>query len=252
MDDFLYGINTVFEALSGTGRKPLELFLSRDVRSPRIDELQALAKQQVVPIRARERRDLDRLAGHGHHQGVLLRIEPFAYTDLDDLLQIWRASNRPAFFLLLDSITDPHNFGAILRSAEVAGCQGVIVASDRACPVTPVVEKTAAGALAHLPLCQVVNLSRTLEQLKEAGIWCYGLAGDEGSQPLFTTDLSGNIALVVGSEGEGMRPNIRKHCDGLLAIPMHGNLSSLNASVAAGIALFEVVRQGAAVFSQEQ
>jgi len=244
MSDFLYGINTVFEAFSGSGRKPQELFLARDARSSRLDELQELAKQQAVPIRSRDRRDLDRLAGHAHHQGVLLRIEPFAYSDLDDLLNAWRASGRSAFFLLLDGITDPHNFGAILRSAEVAGCHGVIVASDRACPVTPVVEKTAAGALAHLLLCQVTNLSRTLEELKKEGVWCYGLAGDEGSQPLFRADLTGNIALVVGSEGEGLRHNIRRHCDGLLAIPMHGQVSSLNASVAAGVALFEVVRQG--------
>jgi 23S rRNA (guanosine2251-2'-O)-methyltransferase len=109
--------------------------------------------------------------------------------------------------------------------------------------VTPVVEKTAAGALSHLPLCQVTNLARTLEELKSAGIWCYGLAGDPGSTPLYSARLVGDLALVVGSEGKGLRPNIRKHCDALLAIPMQGQLDSLNASVAAAIALFEVVRQ---------
>jgi len=244
MSDLLYGINPVREALAGSSRQPLELFIQRDARNPRLDELQALAGEQALPVRLRDRRDLDRLAGHSHHQGALLRLEPYAYAELDELLAAWRASGRPAFFLLLDGITDPHNFGAILRSAEVAGVHGVIVARDRACPVTPVVEKTAAGALAHLPLCQVTNLSRTLEELKQEGVWCYGLAGDEGSQPLFGADLTGNIALVVGSEGEGLRPNIRRHCDGLLAIPMRGRVSSLNASVAAGVALFEVLRQG--------
>ncbi|HMB16903.1 MAG TPA: 23S rRNA (guanosine(2251)-2'-O)-methyltransferase RlmB, partial [Pelovirga sp.] len=140
-------------------------------------------------------------------------------------------------------ITDPYNFGALVRSAEGAGCHGVVVAKNRACPVTPVVEKAAAGALAHVPLCQVTNLARTLEELKRAGIWCYGLAGEAPAKDLFAVSLEGPLALVVGSEGKGLRDNIRKHCDVLLAIPMGGCLSSLNASVAAGIALFEVVRQ---------
>jgi len=243
MADYLYGVNPVREALEGQGRKPLELVLARGERSARLEELVALAEKQRLQVSLRDRRDLERLAGNSQHQGVLLRLEPFKYADLDELLAAWRASGRPAFLLLLDGITDPHNLGAILRSAEVAGCHGVILTKDRACQVTPVVEKTAAGALAYLPLCQVTNLSRTLEELKKAGIWCYGLAGDEGAQDLYQSDLSGNLALVVGSEGKGLRPNIRNHCDGLLAIPMRGRVNSLNASVAAAVALFEVVRQ---------
>jgi 23S rRNA (guanosine2251-2'-O)-methyltransferase len=244
MADLLYGVNPVREALVGEGRKPLELLTIGTDRSARQEELLTLARQRQVKISYRERRELDRLAGHSHHQGVLLRLDPFSYCDFSELLAAWQNSGRPAFFLLLDGITDPHNLGAILRSAEVAGCQGVILAKDRSCPVTPVVEKTAAGALAHLPLCQVTNLSRTIEDLKKAGIWCYGLAGEEGAQQLFSTDLTGNLALVIGSEGKGLRPNVRLHCDGLLAIPMRGRVGSLNASVAAAVALFEVVRQG--------
>jgi len=243
MADYLYGINPVREALTGAGRKPLELLLTDGERSARLAELLGLAEQLQLRTVFRDRRDLDRLAGHSHHQGVLLRLEPFNYAELSALLSVWRDSGRRAFFLLLDGITDPHNFGAILRSAEVAGCHGVIVARDRSCSVTPVVEKTAAGALAHLPLCQVTNLSRTIEELKRAGIWCYGLAGEEGAQNLYDTDLTDPLALVIGSEGKGLRENIRKHCDGLLAIPMAGRVNSLNASVAAAIALFEVVRQ---------
>ncbi|MDT8419103.1 MAG: 23S rRNA (guanosine(2251)-2'-O)-methyltransferase RlmB [Desulfuromonadales bacterium] len=243
MADYLYGINPVSEALTGQGRKPQELIVVRGKQSPRLDELLEQAHALGVPVSRRERRELDRVAGHDHHQGVLLRLEPFAYADLGDLLQRWQQSGRPAFFLLLDGVTDPHNLGAILRSAEVAGCHGVILAKDRSCPVTPVVEKTAAGALCHLPLCQVTNLARTLEQLQKENIWCYGLAGEEGALPLYRSDLRGNIALVVGSEGKGLRPNVRKHCDGLLAIPMRGRIGSLNASVAAAVALFEVVRQ---------
>lgn len=243
MADYLYGINPVREALGGAGRKPRELLVAAGEPSSRLAELVAQAERQGLKISRRERRELDRLAGHSQHQGVLLRLEPFVYTPLPDLLAAWRASERPAFFLLLDGITDPHNFGAMLRSAEVAGCHGVIVARDRSCPVTPVVEKTAAGALAHLPLCQVTNLTRAIDELKQAGIWCYGLAGEEGATDLYRTDLSGHLALVVGSEGKGLRPNVRSHCDGLLAIPMRGQVGSLNASVAVAVALFEVVRQ---------
>jgi 23S rRNA (guanosine2251-2'-O)-methyltransferase len=243
MVEFLYGVNPVREALAGSGRKPQELLLVKGDRSARLEELQELARKQQLKTVTRDRRELDRLAGHSHHQGVLLRLEPYEYTDLGNLLSAWQNSGRSAFYLLLDGITDPHNFGAMLRSAEVAGCHGVIVAKDRSCPVTPAVEKTAAGALSYLPLCQVTNLSRAIEELKRNGVWCYGLAGEEDAENLFTAKLTGNLALVVGSEGKGLRLNIRKHCDGLLAIPMHGQVNSLNASVAAAIALFEVVRQ---------
>ena len=243
MADYLYGINPVSEALQGVGRKPLELLVLEGESTDRLAALVSRAKTTGLKTRFLERRELDRLAGHSRHQGVLLLLTPFKYIRFGDLLRDWQNSGDPAFFLLLDGITDPHNFGAILRSAEVAGCRAVIVAKDRSCPVTAVVEKTAAGALSHLSLCQVTNLSRTLEELKGAGIWCYGLAGEEGAQDLFSTDLRGHLALVVGSEGKGLRQNIRNHCDGLLSIPMAGTVNSLNASVAAGIALFEVVRQ---------
>jgi len=243
MSDVIYGVNPVREALAGERRKPLELFVARDARSPRIDEVLAEAHRRQVPVRPRERRDLDQLAGHGHHQGLVLRVEPFAYAEFEVLLRRWRDSGEAAFFLVLDGLTDPHNLGAVLRSAEAAGCHGVITAKDRACPITAVVDRAAAGALAHLPLCQVTNISRVLEQLQEAGCWIYGLAGEADATPLFRADLSGNLALVVGSEGSGLRPNVRRHCDVLLGIPMRGAVSSLNASVAAAIALFEVVRR---------
>jgi 23S rRNA (guanosine2251-2'-O)-methyltransferase len=243
MSDLLHGINPVAEALAAGERKPLELVLPSGRLAPRLEQLRVQAESRGVRIRLVDKSELDRLAGHNRHQQVLLRLPPYVYAEFDQLLEHWRGSGRSAFFLILDGVTDPHNFGAILRSAEVAGCHGVFVAKDRSCPVTPVVEKTAAGALSHLLLCQVTNLSRTIGELKKEGVWCYGLAGDEGSQDIFSVDLRGDLALIVGSEGKGMRPNVRKHCDVLLAIPMRGRIESLNASVAAGIALFEVVRQ---------
>jgi len=241
MDDLLYGTHPVREGLQAGRRRPLELFVARGSAERHVEVVE-LAQRLGVPIRQRERSDLDRLVGMPHHQGLVLRVEPFPYVELDDLIEGWRASGEEAFFLVLDGVTDPHNFGALLRNAEGAGCHGVIVAKDRACPVTGVVDKASAGALEHLQLCQVTNLSRALEQLKEAGVWVYGLA-DGGDASLFELDLGGHVALVVGSEGKGVRPNTARHCDAVAAIPMQGKVSSLNASVAGGIALFEVVRQ---------
>lgn len=243
MADLVYGINAVREGLRSTRRRPLELLVQRESQSPRLQQLLKEAEKAGVKVSRRQRRDLDRLLGHGHHQGAVLEVEPFAYVALDELLARWRASGAPAFFLVLDGITDPHNLGAILRSAEGAGCQGVIVARDRACPVTAVVDKVSAGALEHVPLCQVTNLARTLDELRKEGVWVYGLAGEAEAESLYATDLKGDLALVVGSEGAGLRPNTRAHCDLLLAIPMCGQVASLNASVATSVALFEAVRQ---------
>lgn len=242
MADLLYGFHPVREGLRGR-RQPLELFVLDGPLSERLQKLLALAGERGVPVRRRQKADLDRLAGQPHHQGVVLAIEPFSYADLDDLLAAWHNSARPAFFLLLDGITDPHNFGAILRNADAAGCHGVVVAKDRSCPVTPVVDKASAGAVEHLPVCQVTNLARTIEELKAAGVWVYGLCGEEGGRLIYAEKLEGNVALVVGSEGEGLRQRTRQLCDGLLAIPMGGAVASLNAASASAVALFEVVRQ---------
>jgi len=240
--DYLYGVHPVREGLSGR-RQPLELFVVEGPINDRLQKLLKLAEERGVPVRRRQKQDLDRLAGHPRHQGVVLSIEPFAYADLDDLLAEWRNSARPAFFLLLDGITDPHNFGAVLRNAAAAGCHGVVVPKDRSCPVTNVVDKTSAGAVEHLPVCQVTNLARAIEQLKEQGVWVYGLCGESAGKPVYDEDLTGDIALVVGAEGEGLRQLTRKLCDGLLAIPMAGRIASLNAASASAVALFEVVRQ---------
>ncbi|MEZ4598406.1 MAG: 23S rRNA (guanosine(2251)-2'-O)-methyltransferase RlmB [Syntrophotaleaceae bacterium] len=244
MAEFIYGINPVREALLGGGRRPLLLILAEGSQSSRHQEILLEAGRANVPVIRKKRQELDRLAGTSHHQGALLEIEPFAYADLEDLLVRRRQSGQKAFFLVLDGITDPHNLGAILRSADAAGCHGVIMARDRSCPVTAVVDKVSAGALEHVPLCRVTNLARTLEKFKSEGMWVYGLAGEGDSVSLYKgTDLTGDVVLVVGSEGSGLRANVRRHCDLLLAIPMAGRVSSLNASVAAALALFEVVRQ---------
>ena len=242
MADFLYGFHPVREGLRGR-RQPLELFVVDGVVNERVKKLLELAAERGVPVRRRQKADLDRLAGQPHHQGVVLSIEPFTYVDLDDLLAVWRNSGRPALFLLLDGITDPHNFGAVLRNADAASCHGVIVSKDRSCPVSGVVDKASAGAVEHLPICQVTNLARAIEQLKGAGVWVYGLSGESGVKRIYEEVLTGDVALVIGSEGEGLRQLTRKLCDGLLRIPMGGQVASLNAASASAVALFEVVRQ---------
>ena len=242
MTDYIYGIHPVREGLRGK-RQPLELFVDEKGSGSRVEELLVLARERGVPVRQRKRQDLDRLAGLPHHQGVVLSMEPFPYTEIEDLLSAWQASGETGFFLLLDGITDPHNLGAILRNADAAGCQGVILTKDRSCGITNVVDKASAGAVEHLAVCQVTNLARTMQQLQKAGFWIYGMAAGEGAQPLFATDLSGHLALVVGSEGDGLRHRTRELCDGLLEIPMIGGVASLNAASASAVALFEVVRQ---------
>lgn len=249
--DYLYGIHPVREGLRGR-RQPLELFVDEKQGGQRVEELVDLARERGIPVRQRQRQDLDRLAGISHHQGAVLSMEPFPYTELEDLLENWQASGTSGFFLLLDGITDPHNLGAILRNADAAGCQGVVITKDRSCGITNVVDRASAGAVEHLAICQVTNLARAMQQLQKAGFWIYGLAAGEGAQPLFTTNLSGNLALVIGSEGEGLRQRTRDICDGLLEIPMIGGVSSMNAASASAVALFEVVRQGLVSAKKDQ
>jgi 23S rRNA (guanosine2251-2'-O)-methyltransferase len=240
--DYIYGINPVREGLRGR-RRPLELFVDESGDNRRVEELLALARERGVPVRQRRRQDLDRLVGMPHHQGVVLSMEPFPYADFEDQLAAWQVSGEDAFFLLLDGITDPHNLGAVLRNADAAGCHAVMITKDRSCGITNVVDKASAGAVEHLAVCQVTNLARAIELLKKEGVWVYGLAAGEQTSPLYSSDLSGHVALVVGSEGEGLRQRTRQLCDVLLEIPMRGGVDSLNAASAAAVALFEVVRR---------
>jgi len=240
--DYIYGINPVKEGLRGR-RQPLELYVDEKDAGKRVEEILALARERRVPVHRRRRQDLDRLAGLPHHQGVVLSMEPFPYADLDELLATWREAGREGLLLLLDGITDPHNLGAILRNADAAGCLGVVITKDRSCGITNVVDKASAGAVEHLAVCQVTNLARAIESVQKQGFWVYGLAAGEGTQPLFKADLSGHVALVIGSEGEGLRQRTRQLCDALLEIPMCGGVASMNAASASAVALFEVVRQ---------
>jgi 23S rRNA (guanosine2251-2'-O)-methyltransferase len=236
----LYGVNPIIEALEQNRQLKVVWILRGDAK-PRVQMAVKLALESNVTVKRVDRFELDKMVGDVGHQGMVAQcLAPERSISLVDLLNSTEVGNR--FFLVLDGVTDPHNFGALIRSAVAAGCQGIIVGKDRSCPLTAVVEKTSAGATAHIPICRVTNLSRAVEELKSAGVWVYGLAGEESSC-IYDVDLCGDVALVAGSEGKGLRPIIRKGCDALLSIPMLGAIQSLNVSVATGIALFEVVRR---------
>ncbi|SEJ15412.1 23S rRNA (guanosine2251-2'-O)-methyltransferase [Deinococcus reticulitermitis] len=235
----LYGRNPVIEALQG-GRVS-ELLLARGVEDAFAEQVQSLAREAGVRVRWSPRIELDQLAGTTQHQGVLAEVEDLAWATVDDILDRAEARGEALLIVLLDGVTDPRNFGAIIRSAEVLGAHGVVVEERRSAPLSPVVAKTAAGATAHLPVAQTKNLPRLIDALKKEGVWIYGAAG-EAAQDVSRTDFSGRAALVIGAEGEGMRRLVREKCDVLVSIPVRGEIQSLNASVAAGILLYEATR----------
>lgn len=242
-EDLLFGINPVLEALRGT-RSAYELFVQTTASDHRLARIVTLAEKKGIPVRRRDREDLSRLCGSTHHQGAVLRVSPFPYAALEDITAQLEQSGSAGFLLVLDGIQDPHNLGALIRTAACAGVNGVIIPKDRACGITSAAEKSSAGAVETVPVVRVTNVAQTLETLKQDGYWIYGLAG-EGGQTLYDVKFSGRVVLVIGGEGEGIRPLVRRHCDLLLAIPHYGGVGSLNASVAGGIAMFEAARQRA-------
>jgi 23S rRNA (guanosine2251-2'-O)-methyltransferase len=195
-------------------------------------------------LEERERAELDALCGEpsARHQGVVAVAGELEYLEIEDVLDA--IVDKPALLVVLDSVQDPHNLGAIIRSASVFGADAVIIPRDRAVSVTPVVVKASAGATEHMPIAKVTNLARTLEQLKEAGVWTVAAVAGDAQEP-WKIDLTGSIALVLGAEGKGLRPLVAKGCDFRAQIPMSGQVASLNVSVAAGALLYEAVRQRA-------
>lgn len=242
----MYGVNPVMEALRAHPEVVERLYTSEGQLSGRAGaELLALARDAGVRVESVARERLAQLAEGGVHQGIVAELRAFAYSDLGELIERAQASGRPPLFVVLDGIQDPHNLGAIIRSAHALGAHGVVIPKDRAVQVTGTVAKASAGAVEHCPVAQVVNLSRALEELKAAGVWI--AAADPGSrQPLYKARLDGPMAIVVGAEGAGVREGVLKHCDFRLQIPMIGRVGSLNASVSAAVLLYEAARQRAA------
>ena len=230
----LSGINPVVEALRA-GRPLERVLVARGAGGPRVQEIIDRARQASIPVRFEPRDALERLAGTTAHQGVVALGAAARYAEMDDV-------GGGEMLVVLDGVEDPHNLGAIIRTAHAAGAAAIIVPERRAAGVTDVVAKAAAGALEHLPVVRVVNVNRTLEDLKERGYWIYGL-DERGSEDYTAVDFGSPTALVFGGEGKGLHEQVRKHCDLLVRIPMAGKISSLNVSVAAGVVLFEWKRR---------
>jgi 23S rRNA (guanosine2251-2'-O)-methyltransferase len=241
-DHVAYGLHAVRVLLSRNPGRVRRVLVAGGREAGRVAEVRAMAERAGVRVATAADAELDTLAAGGRHQGVVAEITPPAADPETQLEEALEACAGPPLLLVLDGVQDPHNLGACLRSADAAGACAVIVPRDRAAGLTPVVRKVAAGAAETVPLVSVVNLARTLRELKERGIWLVG-TDDTAPSALFEADLAGPLALVMGSEGEGMRRLTRECCDQLVSIPMAGAVESLNVSVAAGVALFEAVRQ---------
>ena len=239
---WIAGINAVASSLEHDAEHVREVLIEAGQRNPRLVEIEERARQLEIPVRKVNAQAIGGVAGDLRHQGVVARYEAAKATSEAELPALIEAAGGKALLLVLDGVQDPHNLGACLRSAAAAGVTAVIIPKDKAAPVNATVRKTSAGAADRIPIVSVTNLARTLRTLKDAGVWVYGLEG-EAPASLYGVDLKGNVALVLGGEGEGMRRLTREHCDALLRIPMPGEMESLNVSVAAGIALFEAVRQ---------
>ncbi|HBD20123.1 MAG TPA: 23S rRNA (guanosine(2251)-2'-O)-methyltransferase RlmB [Arenimonas sp.] len=241
-DNWVAGINAVASALEHDLEHVREVLLEAGAKNPRITEIEETARRRDVPVRRIPLQSLEGIAGGLRHQGAIARYEAAKPTDEKELPRLVEEAGGKALVLVLDGVQDPHNLGACLRTAAAAGVTAVVIPKDKAAPINATVRKTSAGAADRIPVVSVTNLARTLRALQEMGVWIYGLEG-EATTPIHAIDLTGNIALVMGGEGEGMRRLTREHCDGLVKIPMPGEMESLNVSVATGVALFEAVRQ---------
>jgi 23S rRNA (guanosine2251-2'-O)-methyltransferase len=233
----VYGINAVLEALHAGGVE--RVCLERGQKNPRIQEILDLSRQQRVPFSIEERAWLDRKAGGERHQGALCYVSGMPTLSAEEILA---QAVSPGLILILDGIEDPHNLGAILRSSEVAGADGVFLPQRRSAQLSPAAIKASAGAASHLKVARITNTARLMEQVKDAGYWITGFDAEAG-KPLWELDFAGPTALVLGGEGAGMHRLVKEKCDFLASIPMRGKVTSYNVSVSAGIALYEVLRQ---------
>jgi len=238
--EILYGLHAVREALKA-GARPLQRLLV--IRTDKqFSDLVQLARALHVPVIVQPLASLDRLVPGGRHQGIVAFAAAKAYQTEESILARAAERNEPPFLVILDGVEDPHNLGAVLRTAEGAGVHGVFIPERRAAGLTSVVAKVSAGAIDHIPVARVTNTSRLLESLKSAGVWIYGVE-PSASKLLTDVDLRGPVGLVFGGEGTGIRPGVLQHCDERVRIPMKGHVQSLNVSAAAAVVLFEAVRQ---------
>ena len=238
--NYIYGINAVTEALKAKGRAFQWIGVAKERHDIRLQRVIEESRKIGVPIRIVPRSELDRMAGHNGHQGVVAVTSAKQYNDLDDVVEAKRG--QYSLIVVLDGVEDPHNLGAILRTADAAGADGVVIPERRAAGVTGTVAKSSAGASEHLPIARVTNIARTLDDLKMKNIWTVGL-DERGSQSYEAVDYNMDCAIVLGAEGKGLHDLVARKCDFLVSIPMLGKVPSLNVSVAGGVVLYELVRQ---------
>jgi 23S rRNA (guanosine2251-2'-O)-methyltransferase len=238
-EGILIGRNPVLEALK-SGREITKLIVLKDAEGS-IKKILGMARDRNIPVQSVERAVLDRAAYGGQHQGVIAHVSDFEYSDVSDILERAAEKNEPPFIIILDGIEDPHNLGAVIRTADAAGAHGVIIPKRRAAAVTATAEKAAAGAASYVPVARVTNISQTIEELKKAGVWI--AAVDMDGTPYTKADFTGAIAFVTGSEGSGISRLVKEKCDFCVSIPMKGGVNSLNASNAAAVLMYETVRQ---------
>lgn len=235
--DLVYGLHAVTESLrANTGNK---LYLQDDLRGKNVDKVKALATEKKVSISWTPKKTLSDMTNGGVHQGFVLKVSEFAYADLSEIMTKAENEENP-LILILDGLTDPHNLGSILRTADATNVTGIIIPKHRSVGVTPVVSKTSTGAVEHVPIARVTNLSQTLDTLKDKEFWIFGT--DMNGTPSHKWNTKGKLALVIGNEGKGISHNIKKQVDEMITIPMKGHVQSLNASVAAAILMYEVFR----------
>lgn len=240
----IYGIHAVLSLLQGKLRQASRLLLSDERSDKKLQMILELAQQKEIPIEFCNPKVLKTRFPDATHQGVIAYAPALPPLEQQDIPRLLEQLSAPAHILILDGVTDPHNLGACLRSADAAGVDFVIVPKDKSASINATVAKVACGALEFVPLVRVSNLARAIDSLKSHGVWCYGAAGEAG-KTLYQFELTGSVALIMGAEGDGLRRLTRDLCDELFSLPMHGAVSSLNVSVATGISLYEVVRQRA-------
>ena len=241
-DGFIYGRHPVAELLRRSPQEVHRVYLAVSAQTGRLKDLVREAGRHGIQVVEVSRRSLGDMVGDVAHQGVVAMVARFRYREVEDILGVAQQRDEAPLVVILDQVQDPHNLGSLIRSSFALGAHGVIIPKDRACEVTPTVVKTSAGATAHLAVARVTNLRRTIEDLKQAGLWVFGMAAD-GDRAAEDSDLAQPLALVIGSEGKGLRRLVAQACDVLIKIPMAGDLGSLNASVAGGICLYEAARQ---------
>ncbi len=235
----ILGKNAIVEALRAN-KAVYKLYVSNAyIGKP--GEVEALARQKNIKINYIDRQELTKLAKDEHHQGFVAEVEDFLYSTVDDILDYANGRGEQPFIVILDGVEDPHNLGSVLRVCECAGVHGVIIPKHNACPINHTVAKTSAGAINYMRVAKVTNITQTIEYLKKESIWVYAV--ELGGQDIYQTNLRGGLALVIGSEGDGIRPLVKKSCDAVVTMPMMGSVNSLNASVACGVAVFEALRQ---------